>query len=277
MEGYYEELANDGDNARADGWRDRLEQWLRFEAVIRGLAIEDHQSVLDLGCGTGELLTYLGAERQGAYLGVDRFESSIGRARKRGAGRFVSGDLFDIELEGEGRFDWAVAIGTLVDGEVARDAASRRRSLNRLVDRLDDLGTMGWALVVLNQERLERDLVRSLEPCLRGATVDELRQSLARRGCTAWIDDAIVPTDLFVLVRRDGEPSMVGERLKGAGAHSEVLRRARESWAPEADEVVRFWVRAGRREQAQQALSKVAATHRHRRLLEQRVQALKNS
>ena len=67
--------------------------------------------VLDLGCGTGELLDYLGDVR---YTGVDVSEEYIAHARERfgDQAEFFVGDATSVELPDRG-FDLILAIGVL--------------------------------------------------------------------------------------------------------------------------------------------------------------------
>jgi SAM-dependent methyltransferase len=67
--------------------------------------------ILDIACGTGELLKYLPAV---SYLGVDISDAYIACARRRYADRaeFLCADLTQLAV-GSGTFDLVVAIGVL--------------------------------------------------------------------------------------------------------------------------------------------------------------------
>ena len=275
MSDYYDELAGLNDLAMVDGWRHQLEQWLRFEAVVRGLRIDDEASVVDLGCGTGRLFEYLGKDRAGKYVGVDRLESSIETA---GAtlpqGRFLNADFGDSSVDEAGPFDFAVAVGTLVDGS-SWDRAGRMRALELLVNRLDELGQKGFALVILDQQRLEADPVRRLEESLQGASKAELDLCLGRRQVDALIDDGVLPSDLFVLVRRDEASAKIEERIAGELAHEAVVRRYRQG-AEEVDkaDLAWLWLVAGRHERAREIVDELPTTNRRKTLLAQRLSML---
>src|SRR4051812_36766460 len=81
--------------------------------------------ILDIGCGTGELLRYLpGAE----YVGIDLSEPYILHARKRhgSRGQFICGDALSAAIPGS--FDIAIAWGIL--HHLGDDAC--RQLLNRI-------------------------------------------------------------------------------------------------------------------------------------------------
>lgn len=75
--------AHGADAPQALGWRDAASQLSRFE-VIAGAADFDGASVLDLGCGTGDLRAFLGQRfRDLRYLGIDQMPEFIDTARQR--------------------------------------------------------------------------------------------------------------------------------------------------------------------------------------------------
>lgn len=271
-DGYYAELLREGQRGRVDGWRHYLEQWLRFEAVRRGLGIDDTDSLVDLGCGTGQLLFYLGEERSGLYLGVDQNREAIDRARSAAnRGSFVSDDWGAARVDEAGPFDYAVAIGTLVDGVADRPDWSRRGLLDSLIARLESLARRGWALVVLDEEYLEADSLLRLEPCLQGASRDELEQILERRAIPATVISQVLPTDLFVFRHRHKRDEESLDSVRGDKPHEHVVRRAAEQLQPDAAEIAWFWQVAGRTERARQALEKVAPGDRRKKIIARRL------
>lgn len=275
MSHYYDELTAQGGGNRAlvDGWRHRLEQWLRFEVVRRGLSIGTEASVADVGCGTGRLLAYLGVARPGHYVGVDLREEVVDQARKEyrdANATFIASSWSDRAVDEAGPFDFAVAIGTMVDG-VTSDASQRRRQLRELMSRLHELGASGWALVALNQTRLEADPVRSLEPYLKGARAEEVDEVLDELGVDAVVDRKAVPTDL-VVIHRGGEASAaIGERIAGDDAHEAVLERARKYGDIDGARRVWFWMTTGRLQRARRALETMPDSHLRKKLLSEQL------
>jgi 2-polyprenyl-3-methyl-5-hydroxy-6-metoxy-1,4-benzoquinol methylase len=79
----------------------------RFAAARRFLT---RGSLLDVGCGTGELARYIDASR---YLGIDRDEQSIAIARKRfSAHRFLSLDEFN-SAPNQSQFDQIIGLAVI--------------------------------------------------------------------------------------------------------------------------------------------------------------------
>ena len=109
---YDQRLSELGPTVQALGWRDRPQQDLRFR-VLADIDSLVGKSVLDVGCGYGDLLDYLVArgERPG-YVGVDINSRLLDIARKRHPGvRFEQRDiLLDVPSE---RFDYVVESGVL--------------------------------------------------------------------------------------------------------------------------------------------------------------------
>ena len=91
------------------------------------------ESVLDVGCGTGELLRLArGAGHTGRLCGLDPAEAMLEQARKRPDVEWVHGDLSSVDWRRE--FDLVVMTGhafqVLVDDEQLRESlASIRRAL----------------------------------------------------------------------------------------------------------------------------------------------------
>ncbi|QIL70094.1 class I SAM-dependent methyltransferase [Diaphorobacter sp. HDW4B] len=70
--------------------------------------------ILDIGCGTGEILEYI--PDQANYIGFDRNNEYISAARKRFAGRkaeFICEDVNKNSMSNYGNFDIVLAIGIL--------------------------------------------------------------------------------------------------------------------------------------------------------------------
>ena len=70
-----------GDHARSLGWNSTESQFLRFKTIANALSFENKR-VLDLGCGYGDLKTFLDMSCcVKSYVGVDQQSSfKIGRA-----------------------------------------------------------------------------------------------------------------------------------------------------------------------------------------------------
>lgn len=101
-------------DVRSLGWVDESSQARRFETIAQA-ADFNHCSVLDLGCGTGDLKTFLDTRFSGvSYLGIDQVPEFVAEARARHAGEpqtlFELGDLGSMIFP---RVDHVVACGAL--------------------------------------------------------------------------------------------------------------------------------------------------------------------
>lgn len=74
---YLPRLAEHGLGPQAQGWPSRLEQMVRF-AALTGIGLSPGDSVLDAGCGQGDLLKHLEEQGfQGRYFGIDLLPEMI--------------------------------------------------------------------------------------------------------------------------------------------------------------------------------------------------------
>lgn len=92
------------------GYQDTLQQVLNFE-ILTAIGIPPTATVLDVGCGRGDLYAYLLAHGyKGRYTGLDLMPHFIEEARGRfPEASFVLGDIVSAELE---PYDYALASGT---------------------------------------------------------------------------------------------------------------------------------------------------------------------
>jgi len=102
-----------GYESRSLGW-DKDCQWVRFEAAFEGLRADEYRTIVDLGCGFGDLLGFLREKNwDGTYLGVDLVPEFIEEARKRfgsdSAAEFLCEDFQTLKLPSKRNL--AIAIG----------------------------------------------------------------------------------------------------------------------------------------------------------------------
>jgi len=117
---------------RALGYGRRASQERRF-CVVAELGDLHGASLLDVGCGFGDLLAWLRARGiQPRYTGLDLCAPMVERCRQRfpeGDAHFLSGDA--LSFQPEGTYDYVVASGLF--GYAARDTRVRvRPTLERL-------------------------------------------------------------------------------------------------------------------------------------------------
>ena len=91
-----------GRNIKTVGWGSESSQHLRFEVLFRGLDPKG-KTILDVGCGLGDLIPYLERHADGdfKYIGIDIAEKLIDNATSiyGGEGRvFYVGDIFSIKI-----------------------------------------------------------------------------------------------------------------------------------------------------------------------------------
>lgn len=119
------------------GWGSKKDQLLRFEVLMRGLELKG-KSVLDVGCGLGDLVPFLD-ERTGGdyeYLGVDLSEPLIEDAKLSFGGKRREFRVCDIAEANLPRHDIVLLSGALnfrvADNEgYSRDMLSRMFELSR--------------------------------------------------------------------------------------------------------------------------------------------------
>ena len=99
---------------QALGWRKKNEQLLRFKILIEPNKLNDC-SILDIGCGTGDLLAYLISKNiQCEYTGIDHIKDFITLAGEKfkvhNNASFLLGDFWTADL---GKYDYVLASGAL--------------------------------------------------------------------------------------------------------------------------------------------------------------------
>ena len=112
---YNDRFKQHGDSVVTVGWRSKEDQILRFEMLFRGHDLIG-KTILDVGCGLGDLIFYLDDITNGDfhYIGMDISEELIFSAKQkhnRDNCNFVVGEIFDFDLNQ--KIDFAVESGAL--------------------------------------------------------------------------------------------------------------------------------------------------------------------
>ncbi len=107
----------------------RAREW----TLARYVPVQHGQSILDLGCGPGDLLRLLPKMVDFDYLGLDISESYLAQARRRQTRtvRFERGDCTNFyDQLGNRRFDWILCMGLLhhLDDEQCNSLLSQAAS-----------------------------------------------------------------------------------------------------------------------------------------------------
>ncbi len=100
---------------KINGWESEEAQFKRFHVLYKELKI-GNKTLLDIGCGTGTLLKYLGDRRiKTSYVGIDTNEELISIAKDRlSHGVFLNQDIMDFNPFPEESFDVVFASGLLM-------------------------------------------------------------------------------------------------------------------------------------------------------------------
>lgn len=189
---YYGELAAHPDPSRAVGWESSTAAAARYAAALAHVRAGDE--VLELGAGLGDFGRYLAGQGLAVdYRGLERDPRLVARGLSMLPPiRLELADLFSATPRSA---DVVVAIGALVDGGPLRSDGVRFSRLRRLVEVARRAARRHAVLVLLDQDLLERDPIRSCEPALGGIRMTEI----------PWLaPDSLVarplPTDLCLVV-----------------------------------------------------------------------------
>ena len=130
-EDYEKSLKEYGESPKALLWWDYRSMAIRFRELVKDVPL-DGRSVLDAGCGMGDLLPYLYANSTSfRYLGVDKNPGFIEIAKKRYEGHnFKLGDPFNKKL---GDFDVVFSSGVM-NGNHKDWLENRKRMISALYE-----------------------------------------------------------------------------------------------------------------------------------------------
>lgn len=135
-EDYGQALKNYGPGPKALLWWDYRSMAIRFRELVRDVPVEG-KSILDAGCGMGDLLPYLYAKSVNFnYLGVDRSKDFIKIAKQRYEGhQFKVGDPF---RRPERLYDVVISSGVM-NGNVDNWMAVRQQMIASLWDQTGEV------------------------------------------------------------------------------------------------------------------------------------------
>jgi len=153
---YYKRLADTyGADSRACGYSDPIAQLVRFKCYTTHMSMKD-ASVLDVGCGTGDILHWLSEIDMypSSYLGIDMLDEQIKSAKSLYEDRMLSVLHADTEVEfrqslvdqiQENGFDVAIAcsIFDVKQTDVPTTFALAKSTMTEMFERLGGDGVMG--------------------------------------------------------------------------------------------------------------------------------------
>lgn len=190
---HYEPLVRDGaPGHRAADWSDLHAQQARF-AVLAGNVELAGRSLLDVGCGTGDLWAFL-RERgiEPDYLGVDLVAKMIVEARRRHPdGRFEAADVFQPDSFPAEAFDVVFCSGAF-----NLDVGNNREFLPKGIARLIEL-SREVAVFNLLHDRAESHYSH----CVYWHP-DDIHEILAEFPGRVDILDDYLPNDFTVICRK---------------------------------------------------------------------------
>jgi SAM-dependent methyltransferase len=173
---------------------------VRFHAAFEDLREEDFASVLDVGCGFGDLLGYLRSKGwRGRYTGVDLVDELIAEARKRYAGdnaaEFLCSDL--AAFDHSGKSDMAVALGIFNHRMHQDNLDFARETINKMWSATTRVVVCDFLSMSSEPERRDHDLYYA-DP----ATLYELASGYSRR---VMIHHAYMPFEFQVKIWHDDD------------------------------------------------------------------------
>ena len=185
LEKKYQEKFGKETGVRSLGWGSEHTQKVRFRVLmeISGLQVTD--SVLDVGCGHGDLSHHFDD-----YLGIDLRNSAIITARQKyedkWKGLFQSNFLNQSVFETEGEFDWCFASGAFA----LKD--NWEETTRKTVERMFSLCKKGMAFNLLSDSCENKDV--DMRHCTAG-DVSLLMRSVTGRYVIRY---DYLPNDLTV-------------------------------------------------------------------------------
>jgi len=149
----YDEYIND--YKMDNGWHPGNQQY-NFKSLLRieemtGVPLKK-ASVLDVGCGTGDLFPILKKKGISHYVGIDIYEPSLTQAKKKFPDQtFLKGDLLDDAVTGT--FDYAFCSGALT----VKLSINNYDFLQNMIAKMWKLTTVGIAFNVLTDDDTDPD------------------------------------------------------------------------------------------------------------------------
>lgn len=186
-------LLRHGYSANALYWSNSEIQTLRFR-VLSEIGIEEGASVLDVGCGFGDLAAYL--QQRGLtvnYLGVDLSPHLIDKGREIHPGLDLrQGDLFDLDPPPRG-YDYVLLSGAL--NEPLQDDGAYAR---RVIERMYETCSRGVAFNLL--DRRNEWVARRFD--LQSFNPDEIITFCQTLGARCQLRDDYLDNDFTVYLHR---------------------------------------------------------------------------
>jgi 2-polyprenyl-3-methyl-5-hydroxy-6-metoxy-1,4-benzoquinol methylase len=128
---YLKSFAKYGVTPKALRWHSQKSAEQRYQQIISEISFNG-KSILDVGCGFGDLIPWLAKSGKVTYTGIDLMPEFIKVARGRyPEGRFVVGDYFQKPLKE--KFDIIIACGCL-NSNVEDNLNWRKKAIKAMFD-----------------------------------------------------------------------------------------------------------------------------------------------
>lgn len=177
-------------------WADAQSQQIRFKVLVDNVKL-DSCTLLDVGCGLGDLLTYLTQRKLSVtYTGVDIVNEMVQRAQQlHPDARFVCTDIFDktqCTLDAGEQFDVVFCSGML-----NLDLGNAREFLVTAIERMLELSRK---CLVFNLLHIRSE--HHYEHCVYHDP-QMVKELLSEYGCDVRIVDDYLPNDFTVVCTRE--------------------------------------------------------------------------
>ncbi|MDP6636461.1 MAG: class I SAM-dependent methyltransferase [Phycisphaerae bacterium] len=193
---YQPRIATRKENYDVVDWASAEAQHIRFTVLTDNVSL-DGRTVLDVGCGLGDLWIYLKERGISAdYCGVDLLEEMTASAAQQSPdARFVSGDIFDPNeqvMDPPERFNVVFCSGTL-NLELGNNTEFLPEALNRMLE----LSTEHMVVNLLHTR------CRMRYPHCAYYDPDEVLRILEPMPCKVRLIDDYLPNDFTVICNRN--------------------------------------------------------------------------
>lgn len=163
IEYYSNKIKEYGPNSKGVDWNGKDSQYLRFDTLSNIFADKSDFSLLDYGCGYGELLTYLNTKnyKNIKYTGFDISDKMLIQASKK----YKNGHFIN-KIPNNFKVDYAILSGTLHVKLETNEEEWKSHILNTL-NQLNQITTKGFSFNLLtsySDEEYKKDRLYYASP-----------------------------------------------------------------------------------------------------------------